>query len=136
MSESRAVGTQEFHRALTPMVDALTTLANAVDAVEPRHAHLPSEGSQAMRERAAEASYRERSSWQNPITDTHLFGGFTLRAAADYVRTFALAFTTATTPVYGHLVVARAALESSVVSEWLNEPDIAELERIRRGLCE
>ncbi len=34
------------------------------------------------------------------------------------------------------LVVARAALEASVVSAWLNEPGVARDERMKRGLSE
>jgi hypothetical protein len=39
-------------------------------------------------------------------------------------------------PVYGHLVVARSALEAAVISAWLNEPAIEPDERVKRGLCE
>jgi hypothetical protein len=39
-------------------------------------------------------------------------------------------------PTYGHLVVARAALESSGVSWWLGEDGIARDDRVNRGLSE
>jgi len=114
----------------------LRDFAVAVDEVGPRHKNLAWEDSPAMREIADEQRYAQRSSWAQPIGDTHSLGEATLRAAADYVRTFADAFTAARPPLYGHLVVARAALESSVVSWWLNEPDIARDERVKRGLSE
>jgi hypothetical protein len=136
MSQSHTVDANVFHERMAPTVDALWTFTTAVDDVALRHANLPATDSQAMRELAAEDEYRSQSPWQNPIADTHTFGAMTLRAASDNVRTFATAFAAERPPLYGHLPVARAALESSVVSAWLNEPEIAYVERIKRGLCE
>ena len=136
MSESQTVDADVFVEWMAPTVEALQAFTTAVDDVALRHGNLPAPDSQAMGELAAEADYRSRSSWQNPITDTHTFGAMTLRAACDYVRTFAAAFAAERPPLYGHLTLARSALESSVVSAWLNEPDIAYVERIKRGLCE
>jgi hypothetical protein len=136
MTESQTVEADVFVEQMAPTVAALQGFTTAVDDIALRHANVPATDSQAMRELAAEDDYRSQSSWQNPITDTHMFGGATLRAASDYVRTFATAFTAERPPLYGHLTLARSALESSVVSAWLNQPDIAYVERIKRGLCE
>jgi hypothetical protein len=38
--------------------------------------------------------------------------------------------------MYGHLVLARSALEVSVVSKWLNDPDVAFDVRVKRGMAE
>ena len=90
-----------------------------------------------MREIAGEAdTYRHQSGWNHPITDTHTLGALTLFAACDYTRGFANAVEAEPVPVYAHLVLVRAALEACVVSAWLNEPGIAHIERIKRGLCE
>jgi hypothetical protein len=90
-----------------------------------------------MAEIAVEQSYANRSEWPSPISETHTFGEMTLRAASDYARTFADALGVGDRgPVYGHLVLVRAALEACVVSWWLNEPGIDPAERIKRGLCE
>jgi hypothetical protein len=89
-----------------------------------------------MSEIAAEAAYSTRSAWLKPVEDTHTFGGMALRAVSDHVRMFAEAFDTQRPPLYGHLVLARSALEGSVVSAWLSEPGITPLDRIKRGLCE
>jgi hypothetical protein len=67
---------------------------------------------------------------------THALGDLTLRAACDYVRAFAEVFTAPRIPFYGHLVAARAALESSVIASWLSELAIARDERVKRGLSE
>jgi hypothetical protein len=136
MSESQTVEADVFVEQMAPTVEALLAFATAVDDVAPRQANVPAPDSRAMRELSAENGYRSQSSWQNPITDTHMFGEATLRAASDYVRSFATVFTAERPPLYGHLTLARSALESSVVSAWLNEPDIAYAERVKRGLCE
>lgn len=136
MSSARTVGPDEFREALAPLVAFLRRLTDAVDEVETRHGRDPWEASPAMKELGDEPHYAARSSWDGPITDTLAMGGLTLRAANDYVRTFAEALAADRPPIYGHLVVARAALESSVVSAWLNEDGIARDERVKRGLSE
>ena len=89
-----------------------------------------------MREISAESDWAKRSGWHAPFADTHSLAELTLRAANDYVHTFADTFNTERAPLYGHLVLARSALESSVICWWLSEPGIARDERIRRGLSE
>jgi hypothetical protein len=136
VSESREVSADEFRHAMAPTVEALTALAGAVEDTGPRHGGLPAPESDAMKELASEDDYRARSGWENPITDTHSFGSMTLWAAADYVRSFAVTLSGERPPIYGHLALARDALEASVVSFWLNERGIAYDERVKRGLCE
>lgn len=136
VSESREVGADQFRGAMAPIADALNALVRAVEATGPRHGNLPAPESEAMKELASEDEYRARSGWENPVTDTHSFGGMTLWAAADYVRSFASTLGGERPPIYGHLALARDALEASVVSFWLNERGIAYDERVKRGLSE
>jgi hypothetical protein len=136
MSSVRAVDPDTFREALAPLVAAIRDFTVAVDDVAPRHGNVAWEDSPAMREIQDERKYAKPSSWTGPISDTHALGELTLRAAADYVRTFAEAFAAQRLPLYGHLVAARSALESSVISWWLSEPDIARDERVKRGLSE
>lgn len=136
MSESRDARADEFREAMAPVAAALNTLVRAVEATSPRHGDLPAPESEAMKELASEDEYRARSGWRNPVTDTHNFGSMTLWAAADYVRSFASTLGGEQPPIYGHLALARDALEASVVSFWLNERGIAYDERVRRGLSE
>ena len=90
-----------------------------------------------MEEIAVEATFASRSGgWQEPIRDTHTFGGMTLTAAADFARSFAVLIDADSTPVYGHLVVARSMFDASVVAAWLNNPKADAMERVKRGLCE
>jgi len=136
MSAARWVDQDEFRDALKSMVDGTRDLAVAVEAVRLRHGALPAADSAAMREVAEEASYMTRSGLDAPFTLTHTLAGLTLTAVSDYVRTFAEAFTTEHTPVYGHLVLARAALEAATVSRWLRESGLSRDKRLLRGLSE
>jgi hypothetical protein len=128
---------EEFRAGIRPTVSVINDLASAVAATAERHHRVPSEQSRAMREIHAQAStYGRHTSWDEPITDTHSFGGMILFAAIDYAHTFASSLAADRTPVYGHLVVARSLLESAVIASWLNKPDVEPDERVRRGLCE
>lgn len=115
---------------------AIREFTDAIDDVRTRHGTGAWEHSPAMREISDERGYEERCSWEAPIGSTHALGDLTLRAACDYVRAFAEVFTAPRIPFYGHLVAARAALESSVISSWLSEAGIARDERVKRGLSE
>jgi hypothetical protein len=134
-SGSRWVDAGAFGEALAPMTQRIRDFTSAVKTVgEGRK--LPSAESPAMREISAESEWAKRSGWHAPFADTHSLAELTLRAANDYVHTFADTFNTERTPLYGHLVLARSALESSVICWWLSEPGIARDERIKRGLSE
>jgi hypothetical protein len=63
-------------------------------------------------------------------------GGVVLLAATDYARCFADLFDGQRAPVFGHLALARAALEAAMAAGWLNEPGVGWAERARRGLWE
>lgn len=137
LDPAEGVTSEQFQEAVAPAVEALRFLTDAVSEVSSRHGGQAWPPSKAIDEIAAEAkTLAKRSTWDGPIRDTHSFGGVTLIAANDYARTFGEAFADSPTPVYGHLVVARSALESSVVSAWLNDPTVDPVERVKRGLCE
>lgn len=87
----QAVGSEAFRQALAPTIGAVHDLADAVAECAGRHGHQPSASSRAMEEIAVEAQFAARSDgWQEPIRDTHTFGGMTLTAAADFARSFAV----------------------------------------------
>ena len=121
---------------MAPTVQAIRDLTDAISAVSPRHHELPSAESWAMKELAAEAGYADKSDWKGLIQDTHTFGGVTLRAGDRLRPVVRDIFDASVTPMYGHLVLGRSALEVSVVSRWLNDPDIAFDVRVKRGMAE
>ncbi|MHB1846315.1 MAG: hypothetical protein ACYCWW_15940 [Deltaproteobacteria bacterium] len=108
----------------------------AVD-VDRQFGFVPAADSGAMRELAfEEARYVGRSNWLHPVKDAHSFGGVTLLAAGDYVRSDAALLQQEETPVYGHLAVARGAMEAAGVCHWLNDPSIGTEDRVQRALSE
>jgi hypothetical protein len=120
---------------MAPIVEVLRGLAQSVDAIQAERQN-PSADSVGMIELSREPELGRQDGWHNPVTETHLLGEVMLRAAADYVRTFANAFTADDPPIYGHLPVARAALEASAMTWWLHEPRIGAELRAKRGLSE
>lgn len=137
MRRMQATGSEEFRQALAPTIGAVRDLGDAVNERAGRYGHQPSASSRAMEEVAVEATFAARSGgWQEPIRDTHTFGGMTLTAAADFARSFAALIDADPMPVYGHLVVARSVFDACVVAAWLNEPKADVTERVKRGLCE
>lgn len=130
-------GSAELRAAVAPTVEVIRRLTDAIGAVQIDHRHQPGASSVATGEIAAEARrFGRRTVWDGPISDTHSFGGTTLFAASDYARSFAELLAADRAPVYGHLALARSALETSVVAAWLNDPGVDPGERVRRGLCE
>ncbi len=137
MRGMQAAGSEEFRQALAPTIGAVHGLADAVGERAERHGHQPSASSRAMEEIAVEATFAKRSEgWREPIRETHTFGGMTLAAAADFARSFVVLLDADSTPVYGHLVVARSVFDACVVAAWLNDPKADATERVKRGLCE
>jgi hypothetical protein len=136
VTDSRTVGSDQFRDALRPTVEAARALTKAVDEVGCRHGNVAWDGSPAMSEIAGERSYASRTDWEQPIADAQTMAAMALSAASDYVRTYVEAFTSDQPPLYGHLMLARGALEAATVSSWLSEPGIGTLERIKRALCE
>lgn len=126
------VDVEEFRTAIAPTAAAVRSLASFVVARYGQSPAVPSEG---IAEIGAEAKFAS-SDWASPVMDAHSFGDTTLFAVADYGSGFAHAIEADPTPVFAHLVQARAALEISTVAAWLNEPGIDPAERIKRALCE
>jgi len=128
---------REFREVLAPTFRVIGELASAVLEMAPRKSHIPGPRSRAKAELVAQKQkYSEVVGWDEPVTDAHSFGGFTLLAATDYAQGLAGLFAAGPPPVYAHLVLTRAVLEACVVSAWLNDPTVDVDERVRRALCE
>ena len=130
----------EFVARMKPTVDALNNLCATIETASERNGHWPavSTRSRAMDEIEEEGQLRlaSGSQWQDPVRAAHSIGGMTMAAATDYGRSYAQLFCGMRAPVFGHLVLVRAALESSVVTFWLSDGQISAEERARRGLSE
>jgi hypothetical protein len=130
-----SVSGDAFRTALAPTRQALRDLCAAVTNVVTSRT-LPAADSRAMAELSAEPMWAARSDWEHPISDTHTLGAMTLLACTDCARGFAQTIDADEASMYGHLVLARSALETAVICGWLNDPRIDTAERVRRGLCE
>jgi|GEM_PF-6690101 len=132
-----SVGPERFREVMAPTVDVVRELTSALFGVADRHGDQPWVPSVAVAEIAEEVTRLGKlTNWDGPIRDSHSLGGISLLAACDYVRCFGDAFDASRTPVFGHLVLARSALQACVISAWLNDPTITPDERAERGLWE
>jgi hypothetical protein len=128
---------RRFKEAIAPTVRVLRELAAVMIDTRTPFGDRPAVPSVAMDELVLEEErYGKWSSWTRPLSDTHSLGSVLLDAAADNVRCYATLFDQERAPVFGHLVIARAALETCVYSTWLNDPTLDAVERMKRGLAE
>jgi len=111
--------------------------AAAVEASD-RHGHQPTVPSVAISDISHENGFIARwgDDWPTPVQDAHTFGGMMLMAATDFGYSYASLFTGDRAPVYGHLALARAGLEASIVGSWISDPKIETEQRLKRTLCE
>jgi hypothetical protein len=131
----RTVTPVEFREHFSPIAAAMRAFTESVAGLCERDRY-PSATSAAVRELAAETELKPHDSWRHPITDAHALGAISLRAGADHVRSFSDLLVADTVPLYGHLVLAKAAFEATVVAGWLHEPGIPYRDRIQRALYE
>lgn len=64
-----------FRAWMAPPVEGIREFCGPIDAVAERYGQLPSASSEAMKELVAEPDHRRLTTWRNPVTHTHMFGG-------------------------------------------------------------
>lgn len=89
------------------------------------------DGSQAMAELAQEATLRGPS-FDEPVHAAHSNANILRFAATDAVSQFARLFASQPVPVYAHLAVARAGLESAAHAYWAAARGIGAVARVQR----
>jgi hypothetical protein len=124
-----------FRHTVHPTVVEMHNLIEGVRDNGVRHGGLPAPVSKAMAELADESQW-VTPQWDRPVSDTHDIGNIMLSAACDHALSFVDLLELARTPVYSHLVVARATFEAAVVAGWLNQPNVSVEQRVKRGLAE
>ncbi len=82
---------------------------------------LPAADSPAMAELADERRFT-KSGWTEPVAACHTAIRVGLFAVNDHLRNYARLFKSEPVPVYSHLVLARAAIETAAAVNWLAEP--------------
>jgi len=135
-AEGRSVD-EAFEAHVAPTRGALTALLDASDQLRDEWGSMPSADSPAMAELAAEAPFKGSSPWgEDPVGAAHNSGQLLLFGTGDCARALVRLLSHETTPVYAHLVLARASLELASRAWWLFEPAIGVRLRVARGMNE
>jgi hypothetical protein len=128
---------EAFEAHVGPVREALAALFQASDELRDQWGSLPAPNSPAMAELADVAQFEANSPWGDPVQDAHNIGQLLLFAMGDCVEALvALLSPLRPTPVYAHVVLARAALEQASRAWWLFEPGIALRLRVARVMNE
>jgi hypothetical protein len=114
---------------LAPLMGALSGLADATEVLA--GSGMAMANSQAMAELSDEAKL-VGDDWDEPVHAAHSNAGILRFASTDALRQFTRLFASQPVPVYAHLAVARAGLESAAHSYWAAASRIGPVARVQR----
>lgn len=124
-------GDDPFFVQVGPLRDALRALVSVGRDVRQRRGYLPAADGRGMSEFAEAKKYA--GGWgAEPIRDAHSSAGVLLFAAEDHIISIGKLFDDDPVPVFSHSVLARSALEASLLASWLMDLKIGPRERIAR----
>ncbi len=126
------VGNQDFNLALAPMVSGMIGLADAYAAATGNRG-LPDASSPGMHDLAKQPQFA-RAPGAQPVDNAQSLMRITTFAGFDHLRSYARLFQGDVTPVFSHLVLARAALQTFGPAAWLMEPGLTTEQRVKRVL--
>jgi hypothetical protein len=127
---------RRFLLATEPIVDVTRRLADAIRELIGRYSGIPESASPAMAELAQESTWPNVPEWDKPVGTAHSTGISAMVASTENLRCYGRLFTDLPAPLYGHLVLARSVIETSVLTAWLMEQRIGARERVKRSLIE
>jgi hypothetical protein len=128
---------EAFEAHIAPTRKALTALLDASDHLRDHWGSLPAPNSQAMAELAAQGELKGNSPWEDePAQAAHNQGQLLLFSSGDCARALVRVLSDRETPVYAHVVLARASLEHASRAWWLFEPAIGLRRRVARSMNE
>jgi hypothetical protein len=137
MRKTRWDDDETFEAVVTPSRSTLDHLIDTSRSLADERGRLPDADSRGMRERAAGLRFAadqpwgsDPASWPQELANVILFGG------EDQAKTMIHALQHRTTPVYGHIVLARSAIEHAAKAYWLLDPRASVKLRIARGMNE
>jgi hypothetical protein len=114
---------------LAPLMSALSGLADATEVLA--GSGMAMAKSQAMAELSHEAEI-DGPGFDEPVHAAHSNAGMLRFASTDALRQFTRLFASQPVPVYAHLAVARAGLESAAYSYWAAASGIGPVARVQR----
>lgn len=122
-----------FQAAVGPTVDDLQRLCDAYSAATTPGPRLPAADAPAMAEIARQLTFMN-AAWPQPVDNTHSTASVITFAGVDHLRSFARLIRNQPTPVFAHLLVARAGLLAFAAAAWLCEPGLDVATRVKRYL--
>lgn len=123
---------QRFLAAIMPRLEALASLVREARAAREHYGWLPDANSQAMREVGEEGKFG--GSWgSEPVRSCYSAAGVLLAAAEDHARSITELLFLERAPLFGHVVLARSALESTSRVLWLSQLGIGVRSRVARS---
>lgn len=127
---------EAFEAHIAPVREALRALLEASDQLRETWGSLPATDSKGVAELAAEGEFQGTSPWGvDPVAAAHNSAQLLLFAMGDCMSALIRELSDRdTTPVYAHVVLARASLELASRAWWLLDPDIGVRTRIARGM--
>lgn len=126
---------QGFLAHTTPCREALLNLVRQAIVMRQSRSFLPEAASVGMAELNAEPGFA--GTWGNePVRQAHNCGTMLLLAAEDLIESACRLVAQEPLPVFGHMVLARAALEACGRAQHLFEPGLGVRLRIARGMNE
>lgn len=135
--DSGSETSKKFEAHISPVRGALIDVLEAWERLGERWGSLPDAESQAMAEIAAEGDYIGTSPWgDEPVRQAHNLGSLLLLAATDCAGSACRLLADEPTPIYSHLVLARASIEQAGRAWWLLDPEIGIRMRVARGANE
>jgi hypothetical protein len=136
-SGNSADAEKAFEAHIAPARKALAALLHDSDELRDKWGWLPAPESAAMAELAAGPQFEGNpTTWGDPAHAAHNLGQTLLFAMGDCVGALVRLLSQRATPVYAHVVLARASLELASRAWWLFEPAIGLRLRVARVMNE
>jgi hypothetical protein len=128
---------ERFEAHIAPMRNALARLLDEADRMRDAAGWIAAADSRAMAELEARKKYSGNEAWgDEPASAAHNHGQLLLVGADDCARAMIRLLTSGSTPVYAHMVLARAVLEHAGRAWSLLDPRIGVRLRIARIMNE
>lgn len=126
-----------FEQHVAPVREGLAAFLEASATVGDPWGSLPDADSRAMAEIAEEKEFEGPDPWgADPVRQAHNLASLLLVGADDFARAICRLLSGEPTPIYAHIVLARAALEHAGRAWWLLRSGASVRLRIARGVNE
>ena len=126
---------EDFRAHMAPLTGALADYARATSKATEQNGFVPSATSIAMAELADERRWAT-DAWREPARNAHSFGAMLVYFLAEHLAGYAaIVDAAAIGPVYAHMPMVRAMIETIPVAHWLTDPTINLETRIKRSIA-